>query len=81
MDRAIRGQLSSYETLISVLQIQVSYLATLSMTLKDESSSKIFVEVVSAIFSELQDGRLRSLFILLLQLMTLKELEQVGPRA
>eukprot|EP00913_Durusdinium_trenchii_P025567 g23997.t1 len=46
------------------------------MTIKDEANAEVFVNVVCAIFADLRDSRIRNLFILLLQLMTSKELEQ-----
>lgn len=75
LDQEIKSKVSTYEELFTVLQLQVSYLATLSMTIKDEVSAEVFVNVVSAIFADLQDSRIRNLFILLLHLMTTKELE------
>ncbi|CAE7194424.1 HERC1 [Symbiodinium necroappetens] len=54
----------------------VSYLATLSMTIKDEEASEVFVKVVCAIFADLHDARIRNLFVLLMQMMVFKELEQ-----
>lgn len=76
LDNEIQSKLSTYEELFQVLQVQVSYLATLSMTIKDEANAEVFVNVVCAIFADLRDSRIRNLFILLLQLMTSKELEQ-----
>ncbi|CAJ1342480.1 unnamed protein product [Effrenium voratum] len=76
LDQELMARMPSYEELFTVLQLQISYLASLSMTIKDEAMAEVFVNVVCAIFADLHDSRIRNLFILLLQLMTSKELEQ-----
>jgi len=62
LDAALMQKLPAYQELFSVLQLQVSYLATLSMTIKDEEASEVFVKVVCAIFADLHDARIRNLF-------------------
>ncbi|CAE7643215.1 UVR8 [Symbiodinium sp. CCMP2592] len=76
LDAELMQKLPAYQELFSVLQLQVSYLATLSMTIKDEEASEVFVKVVCAIFADLHDARIRNLFVLLMQMMVFKELEQ-----
>ncbi|CAE7524611.1 Herc4 [Symbiodinium sp. KB8] len=76
LDAALMQKLPAYQELFSVLHLQVSYLATLSMTIKDEEASEVFVKVVCAIFADLHDARIRNLFVLLMQMMVFKELEQ-----
>eukprot|EP00929_Paragymnodinium_shiwhaense_P047596 TRINITY_DN24132_c0_g1_i1.p1 TRINITY_DN24132_c0_g1~~TRINITY_DN24132_c0_g1_i1.p1 ORF type:complete len:1725 (-),score=455.23 TRINITY_DN24132_c0_g1_i1:237-5411(-) len=72
----VGGKLGRYEELLWVLQQQPAYLASLSMAIAgNNSAEQLFYDIIAALFSELQDKRTRTLFLALLKLMIVKEVE------